>query len=178
MWRSAAFVRSFVLLVALTWGATPVRAETAPILQPAGQAAPGGSSLAPRPRRTGLIVGGLVTFAIPYAFGVWAAFASTGSTNEMCPCPQRNTGAGYLLIPVAGPWIAISAAPKDAGLFAFLGIVQATGVALTVGGIVRYSNDGKNPADAGERAAGRGGFISFGALPTRDGAFGFLTGRM
>ena len=145
MSRSAAFVRSFVLLVALTWGATPVRAETAPILQPAGQAAP----VAPRPRRTGLIVGWLVTFAIPYAFGVWAAFASTGSTNEMCPCPQRNNGAGYLLIPVAGPWLAIGAAPEDAGLFALLGIVQATGVALTVGGIVRYSNDGKNPADAG-----------------------------
>src|SRR5207302_822588 len=101
-----------------------------------------------------------------------------------CPCPNKYPWAGDLLIPVAGPWMAIAASPKDAALFSFLGVVQATGVALTIGGIVRYANDGAPAQGSGEapgahRASSRpGAFMSFGVLPTRDGAFGFLSGRM
>src|SRR6185503_14308622 len=106
------FVRSFVLLASLALLAGPVRADAAPSLQPAGQASRGEGSPAPRPRRTGLIVGGVVTFAIPYALGVLAAFSSLRSTNEMRPLPQRNRPGGDLLIPIAGPWMAISASPR------------------------------------------------------------------
>jgi hypothetical protein len=184
MRRSLASGVAFALLVTLSFSPGTARADTAPGFQVSGQPAPAGASPAPRPRRIGLIVGGLVTFAVPYTLGVWAAFASTGSTNEMCPCPTNNNGAGDLLIPVAGPWMAIAASPKDAALFSFLGIVQATGVALTIGGIVRYVHDGA-PAEGSGDAPGAhhawsrpSGFMSFGVLPTRDGAFGFLSGRM
>jgi len=183
MSRSVGLVRSLVSFVALSLLAGSVRAETGPASDPARQAPPAGASTAPRARRIGLMVGGLVTFAVPYTLGVLAAFSSARATNEMCPCPTTN-GPGDLLIPVAGPWIALATSRKDAALFSLLGIAQATGVAITIGCIVRYVNDGL-PAEDSRRAGGEGqrgsrpgGFVSFGLLPTRDGAFGFLSGRM
>ena len=187
MWglrRSLASAVAFALLVTLILSPGKARADTAPGFQVSGQPAPAGVSPAPRSRRIGLIVGGLVTFAVPYTLGVLAAFASTGSTNEMCPCPKRNPWAGDLLIPVAGPWMAIGASPRDAALFSFLGIAQAAGVALTLGGIVGHANDGAPGEGSGDAPGAHhawsrpGAFMSFGALPTRDGVFGFLSGRM
>jgi len=67
---------------------------------------------------------------------------------------------------------------------AALGILQAAGVALTIGGIVRYANDRTPVEDSGDRPGAHQAwsppraFMSFGVLPTRDGAFGFLSGRM
>ena len=126
----------------------------------------------------------MTTFGVGYGLGVLIAFATLGSTNEMCPCPSGNHERGDLLIPVAGPWIAMGAHSGDAGPLALLGIVQATGVALTVGGIVRYVSDG-TPAEGSRDSPGAhharsrsGAFMSFGVLPTREGAFGFLSGRM
>ena len=176
---------TFTLLVALTLSPGTVRADAAPGFQVSAQPAPAGASPAPRPRRIGFIVGGLVTFAVPYTLGVLAAFASAGATNEMCPCPTKhNPWAGDLLIPVAGPWMAIGASPNEAALFSLLGIVQATGVSLTVGGIVRYADDGGPAEGSGDGPGAHQAwsrpsvFMSFGVLPTRDGAFGFFSGRM
>ena len=184
MRRSLASGVAFALLVTLSFSPGPARADTAPGFEVSGQTAPAGALPAPRSRRIGLVVGGLVTFAVPYTLGVLAAFASARSTNEMCPCPQNSPWAGDLLIPGAGPWMAIGASPKDAAVFSILGIVQAAGVALTIGGIVRYANDG-TPAEGSGDAPGAhhassrpSAFMSFGVLPTRDGAFGFLSGRM
>jgi hypothetical protein len=91
---------------------------------------------------------------------------------------------GYVLIPVAGPWIAAGYSKDGAGVLALVGIVQLTGAALTVGGIVRYISDGRAaetsaavPASYSTRPPSRTS-LSFGVLPTRDGAFGFLSGRM
>jgi hypothetical protein len=101
-------------------------------------------------------------------------------------CPViDNSEPRDLLIPVVGPWMAMGSAPsRDTTLLAFLGIAQVTGVALTIAGIVRYSADGApaeeggNASGARQRASRSGSFLSFGVLPTRDGAFGFLSGRM
>ena len=161
---------AFALLVTVSFSAGTARADTAP---------------APRPRRIGLIVGGATTFAVGYGLGVLAAFARTGSTNQMCPCSGGSNATQYLLIPLAGPWIALGAAHgSDSGIFALLGIVQATGAALTAGGIVRYISDG-TPAEGSGEAPGAlharsrpSTFVSFGVLPARDGAFGFLSGRL
>jgi len=111
------------------------------------------------------------------------AFQSVGSTNQMCPCTTRNDGP--ILIPVVGPWIDMGSAHRaDTGILGLLGIVQATGVALTVGGIVRYISDGA-PAESSGDAPGAhharsrpDAFVTFGLLPTRDGAFGFFSARM
>jgi hypothetical protein len=126
----------------------------------------------------------VTTFGVGYGLGVLVAFATAGSTNAMCPCPTGNQGRSDLLIPVVGPWLAMGSTHSGAGALALLGIVQATGVALTVGGIVRYVSDG-TPAEGLGDATGThharsrsGAFLSFGVLPTRDGAFGFLSGRM
>lgn len=182
--RSLASGLASALLVTLVFSAGTARADAVSGFQVSGQPAPAGVSPAPRPRRIGLIVGGVVTFAVPYTLGLLATFRSPGSTNNMCPCPTDHNPAGDLLIPIAGPWIAIGTSPKDAALFSVLGIMQATGAALTIGGIVRYTKDGAraeesgNAPGAGQRASRSSSFLSFGVLPTRDGALGFLSGRM
>ena len=104
--------------------------------------------------------------------------------NGMCVGTGSPIGRA-LLIPVLGPWLAMgTSANRKLPLLALLGIAQATGVALTIAGIVRYSADSAAAEAPGEAAGARrarsrpSGFISFGMLPTRDGAFGFLSGRM
>ena len=85
MQRSLALVIAAVTLVTLSLSAGPARAETAPAAQPAARAAPAESSPAPRPRRIGLLVGGLATWGASYAMSVMAALASLRSSNGvMC----------------------------------------------------------------------------------------------
>ena len=162
------------VLATLAASSGPARAGDTPAIQPAGQAAPAAPSHGPRHRRKGLIVGGVITWSVTYAVGVMAALSTLGSYNtcEGCTVPH-NSEAGDLLIPVAGPWIAIGAQPKDVGLLALLGLGQAAGVTLLTVGIVGRSDDVAAPDEPRAR-----GFVSFGVLPSRDGAFGFLSGRM
>lgn len=169
--------RSLVLLGALATLAAPsrmARADAAPALQPAAPAAP---SHGARHRRTGLIVGGAVTWTVTYAIGVLAAVRTAGSYNTCTGSPActapGNPEAGDLLIPVAGPWIAIGAQPRDAGLLAVLGLGQAVGATLLTVGIVGRSDDVAPSEEPRAR-----GFVSFGVLPTREGGYGFLSGRM
>jgi hypothetical protein len=103
----------------------------------------------------------------------------------MCPCSTGNHEGGDLLIPIVGPWIAMGSAHSgDTEALALLGIVQATGIALTVGGIVRYTFDGTRAEGSGDAPGAHHArsrppaFVSFGVLPARDGAFGFLSGRL
>jgi hypothetical protein len=147
MRRSMASGVAFALLITLSFSPGAARADTAPLFKVSGQPAPGGTSPAPRRRRIGLIVGGVTTLGVGYGLSVLLAFATLGTTNEMCPSSSGNHEQGDLLIPVVGPWIAMGAAHRgDTVPLAILGIVQATGVALTVGGIVRYVSDG-TPAE-------------------------------
>lgn len=194
MRRSLALVGALVPFLTLSLSAGPARAQTGPAFQSTGHAASADDQPTPRPRRTGLLIGGLATLGISYtlsaAVGVDALESWQGGTvcninNGMCVGTSSPKGRA-LLIPVLGPWLAVRDIrdSRELPLLAFLGIAQATGVALTIAGIVRYSADGAAAGAPGETAGARraqslpSGFISFGALPTRDGAFGFLSGRM
>jgi hypothetical protein len=133
----------------------------------------------------------LATLGISYTLSAAAGIAAleSGSGGTLCntnngTCVGTSSPEGRaLLIPVVGPWLAMRNI-REVPILAFLGIAQATGVALTIAGIVRYSADGADARALGETAGARraqslpSGFISFGVLPTRDGAFGFLSGRI
>ena len=133
----------------------------------------------------------MATLGVSYTLSAMAGIDSLSSYNGGTVCNINNgacVGTGNpagrdLLIPVLGPWLAMRDV-REVPVLALLGIAQATGVALTLAGIVRYSADGAAAEAPGEAAGVRrarsqlSGFISFGMLPTRDGAFGFLSGRM
>ena len=155
------------LLVTVSVSSIPARADSGP-------SAP---TQRTRHRRKGLIAGGLITWGVTYALGVMAALGTAGTYNTCtgspaCTPPSNSEGAD-LLIPVAGPWIAIAAKPGDAGLLAVLGLGQAVGVTLFTVGMVGRTDDGPPADEARARAS-----VSFGVLPTREGAYGFLSGRM
>jgi hypothetical protein len=181
--------RSLVLLVALATlvvSSGPARADNTPVSQPAGQAAPSGPSHVPRHRRIGLIAGGLTTWGVSYGLGLMAALSTLGSYNgptcqdaaNVSAClPPKNYEARDLVIPVVGPWLAIGAQPRDAALLALVGLGQVAGLTLLTVGIVGRADEGV-PPDEHRGAPGARAFVSFGVLPTRDGAFGFLSGRM
>jgi hypothetical protein len=191
MRRSLFLVGALVPFLTLSLSAGPARAQTGPASQSTGRAAPADGQPTPRPRRTGLLIGGLATLGISYTLSAAAGIAAleSGSGGTLCntnngTCVGTSSPEGRaLLIPVVGPWLAMRNI-REVPILAFLGIAQATGVALTIAGIVRYSADGADARALGETAGARraqslpSGFISFGVLPTRDGAFGFLSGRI
>ena len=194
MRRSLALVGALVPFLTLSLSVGPARADTGPASQSTGHATPNDGPPAPRPRRTGLLIGGLATLGISYtltaaagldALESWQSGTVCNLNNGMCVGTSSPIGRA-LVIPVLGPWLAMGHIrdSRELPLLAFFGIAQATGVALTIAGIVRYSADGAAAEAPGEPAGARrarsrpSGFISFGMLPTRDGAFGFLSGRM
>ena len=65
--------------------------------------------------------------------------------SEWSGCRYCDDVAPYLFIPIAGPFVAMSQTPDDAGLL-LLGMVEVVGAALTVGGIVRYRNTKREAA--------------------------------
>jgi len=161
-------------------------ADTAAVLQPVSPPPSAKRPPAARPRRKGFIIAGAVTFGASYTLSALLALSTLGGSSCTSPCNfQSNTESRDLLIPVVGPWAAMSPAPsRDRGILAFLGLAQATGVVLTIAGIVRYAADGAPRAEAGAANSARqqtshsGPLITCGVLPTKDGAFGFLSGRM
>jgi hypothetical protein len=130
-------------------------------------------------------------FGLSYALSAAAIDALGASSGTVCNADGACVGTGDplardLLVPVVGPWLAMGSANdvREIPILAFLGIAQATGAALTIAGIMRYSADGA-AAEAPREAAGARraqprprGIVSFCVLPTRDGAFGFLSGRL
>lgn len=89
--------------------------------------------------RRGLVIGGAVTFGVMYllsaltaAVSMSACSAKTFATSSTC------TDLGFLLVPVAGPFIEIAHSKADAGGAVILvidGIAQAGGVAMLILGI-------------------------------------------
>lgn len=176
-------------LATLSLSAGPARADAATVAPLGGPApTPPATSPAPRTRRTGLIVGGVVTWGIGYLAGVLLAFNAAGSYNcpeAPTPCDPPGGHEGRdLVIPIVGPWMAIGAEPRDGAPLALLGLMQATGVALATVGIVGRAPDrvpaGEHggPPAADHRPSGAASLVSFGVLPFGDGAFGFVAGRM
>ena len=89
--------------------------------------------------RSGLVIGGAVTFGVTYllsalvaAVSMSACSAKTFVTSTTC------TDLGFLLVPVAGPFIEIAHSKADAGGAVVLiidGLAQAGGVAMLILGI-------------------------------------------
>lgn len=97
---------------------------------------PDGYHLAERPRR-GLMIGGGITTAAVYSFGLWVA-----SANDF------KYTTGWVLLPVLGPWLAIATNTCNASdtdcqdskpdvnkAMAILGVGQAVGVGLVAAGL-------------------------------------------
>jgi hypothetical protein len=88
------------------------------------------------------------------------------------------------VIPVVGPWMTFPYTGSGGrAVSSVLGIAQATGLLMSIVGIARYNADdaanvGDEPVrEQRERQWRSNGRISLGVLPTRDGAFGLVSGR-
>jgi len=110
-----------------------------------------------RPRKKGLLVGGLTTLVGTYLFSAWVGvqLLTYEDRHSDRTCSNCNTTGGALMVPILGPWIALPNANKDKGgqlICAVLGAAQATGVVLTIVGIMRYGSS----AQTDTTTAGRG----------------------
>jgi hypothetical protein len=103
------------------------------------------------------------------------------SGGRLIACMNCRSAGPRMMIPLAGPWLAL---PDISGggqiLLVLLGVAQTAGLAVTIGGIVKASSP--PPVDEPEpeprpRQARSNGPLSFGLLPTQNGAFGFASGR-
>jgi hypothetical protein len=197
MHRSPSLPLAAVLLVALASPAvrgevTPLPPAPPPVTAPdvpPPHAPQIGYAPAPipaqRPRRKTLMIGGLATFGAGYLLSLLAAMdAVDHSTNGMTAACSSCKAGPRLLIPIAGPWLAMPYANTgrdDQTLYALLGLAQATGVVLAIIGISQFvadaprTNEGA-PVPAPRQSRSSGG-MTFGLLPTRDGAFGFASAR-
>jgi hypothetical protein len=189
---------SLVLAAALAAAAlavTPARAQSNPGAQgqlgpPPGTAAapapnppPGYAPSQPLRRRKGLMIGGIATLGGTYLLSVLVGVeVATGSSNgQGVACPSCQPVGQRLLIPIVGPWLGFPY--TDSGgkaLLTLLGLAQATGVVLSIVGISQFRTDAPpagEPDPAQQRQWGSSGSVSFGVLPTQNGAFGFASAR-
>jgi hypothetical protein len=178
--RSPSLVLAAVLVATL---ASPnVRGELNPPPPPGGAYPPGPPPPAHGSRRKGLMIGGLATLTGTYLLTVLLVLNSTGSTNGMVSGCLDCKARPRLLVPIAGPWLAMPyAVGNDKTLFTVLGLAQATGAVLSTVGIWQFAASGPT-ADEGAPAQGprqsrSNRQVSFGLLPVRDGAFGFASAQ-
>jgi hypothetical protein len=167
------------------------RAQAADREQPARVRRGNDARSGPRRKHVGLLVGGLITLGASYGFTAAVGFelmsrSATSSSGGSSICTNCDTVGGRLLIPLAGPWAALPASASDGKpILVGLGIVQAVGLILTIAGAERLSADNSADDDVGPpdrrppspqwRSNGRVGFL---VVPSRDGAFGFLSGSL
>jgi hypothetical protein len=106
-------------------------AVPAPVYQPA-PAQPGPQPLPNRNRGLGLMISGFSVFSIAYIISAVTGVIMIDTNNEEIGRP--------LLIPVAGPFIAINRTRTALGGFGlgFVGIVQLAGFGMGVGGAVMF----------------------------------------
>ena len=119
-------------------------------------------------RRIGLLIAGLAVFGGGYV----------GSVGTYAVSSNRHKPT--LLIPVAGPWIALSTLPWDTvnktlrpleqAAIVVQGLAQATGLVLSIIGIARYSAS-LHEVDASARSAPS---VEFGLLPAPGGPHAVL----
>lgn len=123
-----------------------------------------------RPRRkVGLLIGGAATLVASYAISVSVALNLLAQSSR---CANCDTAGPALLIPIAGPWVALPYANPATGgqvISAILGVAQAVGLGLTIGGVVVFMNSG-HPAPATDDYS-----MSFSPLP--GGAVAAFGGR-
>jgi hypothetical protein len=84
--------------------------------------------------RTGLVVGGSITFGIMYLFSILAAAAMNDSADRKYSSSERGD---FLFVPVAGPFLQMTKTETSSGntLLAIDGIAQAAGATMLIVGI-------------------------------------------
>jgi hypothetical protein len=183
-------------------GAPPAGSSPAPAEQPSYYSVwpePTGKPVAPplppapRPRRSGLMIGGWTAFGVVWlgtagftalhialdGFDPWPSPCTVDS-----PCyPDPETPRQYRLryIPLIGPFLAIPAGRTPATRFqiASPGVLQVVALALGVVGTVLYVRDGRVPRVVDADGFKLGARLRLGVAPTRllDGGAVTLGGR-
>lgn len=99
----------------------------------------------PKKRRKGMMVGGWVMLGGSYLFtALTGAIIADG--KGVCSEPERCNRVGtYMLIPVAGPFIAIGPSNTAVGSFflGFAGLTQVAGLVMGIAGTAMYVADGR-----------------------------------
>lgn len=93
----------------------------------------------PRPRRPrrAMMITGISLLAGSYLIATSIAVGLGDEDRD--DCRDCRDVAPWLFVPIVGPWIAMSETTADGGLW-LLGLIEVSGAALTIGGIVRYFN--------------------------------------
>jgi hypothetical protein len=125
---------------------------------------------APRSRRKGLMIGGWVMFGSSYLATAFISAIVADSCRALDERGCRN--AAFLsMIPVVGPWMAISQMQTDLitpkVFMVFPGAIQLAGLAMGIAGTVQFVRDGREP-----RYVDANGFkltpnLRLGVVPTR-----------
>jgi hypothetical protein len=97
------------------------------------------------------MIAGFSTLGGSYLFTALVGLTLLNYENDHpgTTCTNCDSTGSALLIPILGPWIAMGDANQDHGgpaVCAILGLAQATGVVLTIAGIMRYRNSGQPEA--------------------------------
>jgi len=96
----------------------------------------------PRRRGRGMMVGGWTMLGVSYVFTSLTGAIMADLCKSTAPC--RRVGY-YMLIPVAGPFIAIGPAQTATGkiFLGFTGAIQAAGLIMGIVGTAQYVADGR-----------------------------------
>ena len=115
---------------------TPVQPAILPYEE--GQTIPEGYTPDSRPR-TGLIIGGAITFLVPYLSSVAIALGAQRDARHGDMSRHEAEELSPLYAPIAGPFIAIGTADRDDAReiapFVAAGLVQAAGAGMLLAGI-------------------------------------------
>lgn len=116
-----------------------------PAPQPYYATEPAPAYAGPKKRRKGMMVGGWVMLGGSYLFtALTGAIIADG--KGVCSEPERCNRVGtYMLIPVAGPFIAIGPSNTAVGSFflGFAGLTQVAGLIMGIAGTAMYVADGR-----------------------------------
>jgi hypothetical protein len=100
-----------------------------------------------RPRlRKGLMISGISVFGASY---IIAAITGAVLLDIKTPCSDCKGVGAMLLIPLAGPFLAIPRADAGDGGLVVLGIVQIAGAGLMVGGIIQFLHSKRQAQQSG-----------------------------
>jgi hypothetical protein len=123
-----------------------------------------------RPRRSrGLMISGFVVFGVSYLVPAFIGAAVAGIDEEVCDCSD----ALRMFIPLAGPLTLIHSDDDYYYLNALLifdAVVQGAGLALSIWGIIRYVESGREQEFAKQPDSP----LTFSLVPTPHGAYGSL----
>ncbi len=127
----------------------------------------------PPKRRKGMMIAGWSLLAGSYIFTAVVG-AVISDAKSLCGDPERCRRLGnYMLIPVAGPFMAIGPSQTATGsaTLGFVGLVQTAGLIMGIAGTVMFVADGKAHRQAFNRDGLRlGKRLRLQAGPTYDGA--------